>query len=188
MVFGPTTRSRWSYACSKAIDEFLGLAYYREKRLPVIILRLFNIVGPRQTGQYGMVIPTFVKQALKGEQITVYGDGNQSRSFTYISDLIEVIAKLHELKDAYGQVFNIGGEVEISILDLAKLIKEKTGSDSKIVFIPYDEAYEKGFEDMMKRVPNINKIKKVAGFDSKTSMEQTIEKIVEHFKKDSTFK
>lgn len=184
MVFGSTAKSRWSYACSKAIDEFLGLAYYREKNLPVIILRLFNIVGPRQTGQYGMVIPTFIKQALSGRDITVFGDGKQTRSFTYISDLIDVIVKLHEIKSAYGRVFNIGGEEEISISELAKLIKSKSGSDSRIVYIPYDEAYEKGFEDMMRRVPDVTKIKKLAGFKPSLNMEQTVEKIIEYFRRE----
>ena len=182
MVFGPTTKSRWSYACSKAIDEFLGLAYFREKKLPVIILRLFNIVGPRQTGRYGMVLPTFIKQALNEEKITVYGDGTQTRSFTYISDLLEVLMKLPDIKEAYGNVFNIGGEQEISMIDLAKLVKAKTKSSSEIVYIPYDEAYEKGFEDMMRRVPDVSKIRKIAGFNPKVNIEKTIEKIIEHFK------
>ena len=184
MVFGPTTKSRWSYACSKAIDEFLGLAYFREKKLPVIILRLFNIVGPRQTGRYGMVVPTFIKQALKEEAITVYGDGNQTRSFTYISDLIDLIVKLPDIKEAYGNVFNVGGEEEISMLELAKLVKSITRSSSEIAFIPYDQAYEKGFEDMMKRVPDITKIRSVIGFKQSVDIKNIIEKIVEYFRQE----
>lgn len=183
MVFGPTIKSRWSYACSKAIDEFLGLAYYREKNQPIIILRLFNIVGPRQTGRYGMVVPTFIRQALRNEPITVYGDGKQTRSFTYISDLLDVIVKMPSIKECYGEIFNIGGEEEISILDLAKLVKRVCKSDSKIVFVPYDEAYEKGFEDMMRRVPDVSKIKRVVGFRPSVNMEQVIENISGHFKR-----
>jgi len=184
MVLGTTTKSRWSYAASKAIDEFLALAYYREKNQPVIILRLFNIVGPRQTGRYGMVIPTFIQQALKGEPITVFGNGNQTRSFTYITDLIDVITKLPDFKEAYGEVFNIGGEQEISMMDLASLVKEKTGSKSEIILVPYDQAYEKGFEDMMKRVPNVSKIKRIVDFSQSVNMEQIIEKIIAYFKQE----
>src|SRR5262245_11539387 len=145
LVLGATTKGRWSYACSKAIDEFLALAYWREKKLPTIVVRLFNTVGPRQTGQYGMVIPTFVKQALAGRPITVYGDGNQSRCFGYVGDVVGALIGLMEDEAAVGQVFNIGSNEEISILALARRVKELTRSSSEIVFVPYDEAYEEGF-------------------------------------------
>jgi UDP-glucose 4-epimerase len=164
LVMGATTKGRWSYACSKAIDEFLALAYWREKKLPTIIVRLFNTVGPRQTGQYGMVIPTFVKQALSGRPITVYGDGKQSRCFGYVGDVVGALLKLMDHPDAVGQVFNIGSNQEITILELAQRVKELTNSRSEIVFMPYDEAYEEGFEDMPRRVPDIKKIGDLVGF------------------------
>src|SRR5262252_6179588 len=159
LVMGATTKGRWSYACSKAIDEFLALAYWREKKLPTIVVRLFNTVGPRQTGQYGMVIPTFVKQALANRPITVYGDGKQSRCFCYVGDVVGALMKLMDDERSVGQVFNIGSNREISIADLARKVKELTNSESEIVFVPYDEAYEEGFEDMPRRVPDIAKIK-----------------------------
>jgi UDP-glucose 4-epimerase len=164
LVMGATTKGRWSYACSKAIDEFLALAYWREKKLPTIVVRLFNTVGPRQTGQYGMVIPTFVKQALSGRPITVYGDGKQSRCFGYVGDVVGALLKLMDHPDAVGQVFNIGSNQEITILELAQRVKELTNSRSEIVFMPYDEAYEEGFEDMPRRVPDIKKIGDLVGF------------------------
>jgi len=164
LVMGATTKGRWSYACSKAIDEFLALAYWREKKLPTIVVRLFNTVGPRQTGQYGMVIPTFVKQALSGRPITVYGDGKQSRCFGYVGDVVGALLRLMDHPDAVGQVFNIGSNQEITILELAQRVKELTNSRSEIVFMPYDEAYEEGFEDMPRRVPDIKKIGDLVGF------------------------
>ena len=164
LMLGPTTKGRWSYACSKAIDEFLGLAYYREKKLPVIICRLFNTVGPRQTGSYGMVIPTFVKQALFGHSITIHGDGKQSRSFTFVGDVVKALINLANDARAVGQVFNIGSNQETTIEDLAKLVKEMTNSASEIIYIPYAEAYEDGFEDMPRRLPDLGKIRNLLGY------------------------
>lgn len=183
MVFGATTHSRWSYACSKAIDEFLILSYFRKMGLPTIIVRLFNTVGPRQSPQYGMVLPNFVKQALTGKDITVYGDGSQTRNFTYIDDVITALVELPKHPGSFGEVFNIGGHEEISIYDLAKLVKERTGSASAIVKIPYDEAYEPGFEDMKRRVPNIDKISKHLGYKPTFSVAQITDKVIDYFKK-----
>jgi UDP-glucose 4-epimerase len=180
LVMGATTKGRWSYACSKAIDEFLALAYWREKKLPTIIVRLFNTVGPRQTGQYGMVIPTFVKQALAGRSITVYGDGNQSRCFGYVGDVIGALVKLMDHDNAVGQVFNIGSNQEISILALAQRVKELTQSDSEIVFIPYDEAYEEGFEDMPRRVPDISKVSELVGFRPEMSLDGILKTVIDY--------
>ena len=180
LVMGATTKGRWSYACSKAIDEFLALAYWREKKLPTIIVRLFNTVGPRQTGQYGMVIPTFVKQALAGRPITVYGDGNQSRCFGYVGDVVGALVKLMDHDDAVGQVFNIGSNQEISILELAQKVKELTQSDSDIVFIPYDEAYEEGFEDMPRRVPDISKVSELVGFRPEMSLDGILKTVIDY--------
>ena len=179
LVMGATTKGRWSYACSKAIDEFLALAYWREKKLPTIVVRLFNTVGPRQTGQYGMVIPTFVKQALSGKPITVYGDGNQSRCFGYVGDVVGALVNLMDHPDAVGQVFNIGSNSEISILELAQRVKQITRSDSEIVFVPYDEAYEEGFEDMPRRVPDITKVSELVGFRPAMSLDGILESVVE---------
>jgi UDP-glucose 4-epimerase len=180
LVMGATTKGRWSYACSKAIDEFLALAYWREKKLPTIIVRLFNTVGPRQTGQYGMVIPTFVKQALAGRPITVYGDGNQSRCFGYVGDVVGALVKLMDHNDSVGQVFNIGSNQEISILDLAQRVKDLTQSDSEIVFIPYDEAYEEGFEDMPRRVPDISKVSELVGFRPEMSLDGILKTVIDY--------
>jgi UDP-glucose 4-epimerase len=180
LVMGATTKGRWSYACSKAIDEFLALAYWREKKLPTIIVRLFNTVGPRQTGQYGMVIPTFVKQALAGRPITVYGDGNQSRCFGYVGDVVGALVKLMDHSDSVGQVFNIGSNQEISILELAQRVKDLTQSDSDIVFIPYDEAYEEGFEDMPRRVPDISKISSLVGFRPEMSLDGILKTVIDY--------
>jgi UDP-glucose 4-epimerase len=180
LVMGATTKGRWSYACSKAIDEFLALAYWREKKLPTIIVRLFNTVGPRQTGQYGMVIPTFVKQALAGRPITVYGDGKQSRCFGYVGDVVEALVKLMDTPEAVGQVFNIGSNVEISILDLAQRVKEITRSDSEIVFVPYDEAYDEGFEDMPRRIPDITKVSELVGFRPTMNLDGILERVVDY--------
>jgi len=180
LVMGPTVKGRWSYACSKAIDEFLAIAYWKEKKLPVVIARLFNTVGPRQTGRYGMVIPTFVRQALAHEPITVFGDGTQSRSFTYVSDVVGAIVKLMDSERTVGQVFNIGNGKEITILELAKLVKELTGSSSKIVLIPYDQAYEEGFEDMPRRVPDISKIHDAIGFEPTLGIREILKKVIEY--------
>src|SRR5204862_7775117 len=164
LVMGATTKGRWSYACSKAIDEFLALAYWREKKLPTVVVRLFNTVGPRQTGQYGMVIPTFVKQALSLRPITVYGDGNQTRCFGFVGDVVGALIKLMDHPNAVGQVFNIGSNEEVTIAELAEIVKTSTGSQSDIVLVPYSEAYEAGFEDMPRRVPDITKIHNLVGF------------------------
>jgi UDP-glucose 4-epimerase len=179
LVMGATTKGRWSYACSKAIDEFLALAYWREKKLPTTVVRLFNTVGPRQTGQYGMVIPTFVKQALAGRPITVYGDGKQSRCFCYVGDVVGALMKLMDDEKAVGEVFNIGSDQEISIVDLAGKVKELTSSQSEIVFVPYDEAYEEGFEDMPRRVPNISKVNKQVGFQPAMDLDGILKSVIE---------
>jgi UDP-glucose 4-epimerase len=180
LVMGATNKGRWSYACSKAIDEFLALAYWREKKLPTTIVRLFNTVGPRQTGRYGMVIPTFVKQALAGRPITVYGDGSQTRCFGYVGDVVGALVKLMEHPGAIGQVFNIGSDEEVSILDLAKRIKELTKSDSEIVFVPYDEAYEEGFEDMPRRVPDTSKVRELVGFRPQVELDRILQTVIEY--------
>ena len=182
LVMGPTPKHRWAYACSKAIDEFLALAYWKEKRLPVIIVRLFNTVGPRQTGHYGMVIPTFVRQALAGRPITVFGTGRQSRSFTYVGDAVRALQALVCEPRAVGEVLNVGNGEEITILDLATCIKELTKSTSEIVMVPYDEAYEIGFEDMQRRVPNIGKIRDLVGYEPRVSLDQILVKVIEHFR------
>jgi len=174
LILGPTFKGRWSYAASKIIDEFLALAYYKEKKLPVIIIRLFNTVGPRQTGRYGMVVPRFVQQALAREPITVFGDGKQTRTFTHVRDAVRAILKLAEHPKAVGGVFNIGGKGEISIEELAQTVKEVLRSPSPIIHIPYEEAYEEGFEDMMKRVPDIGRIQELIGYDPKFSLEDII--------------
>ena len=179
LVMGATTKGRWSYACSKAIDEFLALAYWREKKLPAVVVRLFNTVGPRQTGQYGMVIPTFVKQALANRPITVYGDGNQSRCFCYVADVVGALMKLMDDERAVGQVFNVGSNQEISIIDLAKKVKELTNSESEIVLVPYDEAYEEGFEDMPRRVPDISKSNQQIGFAPKIDLEGILRSVID---------
>ncbi len=180
-VLGSTTKSRWSYSSSKAIDEFLALAYHKEKKLEVVIARLFNTVGPRQTGRYGMVIPRFVVQALKGDPITVYNDGSQVRCFTYVTDVIDAIINLAYHTDAVGQIFNIGNEEAINIKDLALKIKEKTNSDSEIVYLPYDEAYEEGFEDMAIRVPDLSKIKALIGYQPSVNLDGILDRVVEYF-------
>lgn len=180
LVLGPTSKHRWAYACSKLIDEFLALAYWKERRLPVVIVRLFNTVGPRQTGQYGMVLPTFVRQALTGEPMTVFGDGMQSRSFTYVGDVVDALAKLAINPQAVGQVFNIGSTEEITIGDLAERVRAVTGSRSAIRFVPYDEAYETGFEDMPRRVPDIGKIHGLIGFEPRVPLDDTIRRVVEY--------
>jgi len=186
LVFGSTTRARWSYACSKAIDEFLALAYYREKNLPVIIARLFNTVGPRQTGAYGMVIPRFVSQAMKGEDLTVYGDGTQTRSFTDVNEVVWALRHLMEEPKALGGVFNVGGIEEITILQLAQKVIKLTGSKSRIKLIPFEKAYDnENFEDMMRRLPDIGKIRRMIGFKPKSTIEMILKRIISLMRSDS---
>ncbi len=182
LVMGATTKGRWSYACSKAIDEFLALAYWREKKLPTIVVRLFNTVGPRQTGQYGMVIPTFVKQALAGRPITVYGSGEQTRCFGYVKDVVGALVKLMDKDESVGQVFNIGSDEEVSIMELAERVKALTGSASEIVTLAYDEAYEEGFEDMPRRVPDITKIGAHVGFRPTMKLDGILESVIEYYR------
>src|SRR5689334_6462579 len=182
LVLGPTPKHRWAYACSKAIDEFLALAYYKERSLPVIIVRFFNTVGPRQTGQYGMVLPSFVRQALAGEPITVFGDGTQSRSFTYVGDVVECLMKLVNEPKAVGQVFNIGNKHEVTILQLAEIVKSLTGSASPIEFVPYDKAYEEGFEDMPRRVPDLTRVTQLVGYEPKVQLNEIITRVIDYFR------
>lgn len=180
-ILGPTTKSRWSYSCSKAIDEFLALAYLKEKKLPVVLVRLFNTVGPRQSGQYGMVVPRFVQAALNSQPIRVYGDGTQSRCFGYVGDVVNAIIALANHPGAVGQIFNIGSDEEITIMDLAQKVKTITGSQSEIVKIPYEEAYEQGFEDMARRVPDLTKIKKLIGYSPKVKLDEIITRVRDYF-------
>ena len=180
LVLGPTLKHRWAYACSKLIDEFLALAYWKEKKLPVIIVRLFNTVGPRQTGHYGMVIPTFVRQALSGAPITVFGDGTQSRSFTYVGDVVRAMVALINEPKAVGQVFNIGNGREITIGALAERIRDVTGSSSPIVTVPYEQAYEAGFEDMPRRVPAISKIQALVGYAPTVELDEILARVIEY--------
>ena len=179
LVMGATTRHRWAYACSKALDEFLALAYWKERRQPVIIMRFFNTVGPRQTGQYGMVVPTFVRQALAGEPITVFGDGEQQRSFTYVGDVVGALLKLMVTPSAIGQVYNVGNIEEVTIRGLAERIKAAAGSSSEIVTIPYDKAYEEGFEDMPRRVPDLTKIHHAIGYVPRVGLDEIIRLVLE---------
>ncbi len=183
LVLGPTPKHRWAYACSKALDEFLALAYWKERKLPVIIVRLFNTVGPRQTGQYGMVIPNLVRQALAGQPITVFGDGQQSRAFTHVADVVDALIKLVVEPQAVGQVINIGTAQEITILALAKRIRELTGSHSSIRFVPYDEAYESGFEDMPRRVPDLTKVTQLIGYSPRYTLDDVLVQVIEYFQK-----
>ena len=183
LVLGATVKHRWAYACSKLIDEFLALAYWKEKKLPIVIVRLFNTVGPRQTGQYGMVLPTFVRQALAGQPITVFGDGTQSRSFTYVADVVDALVKLAQEPRAIGEVFNIGNTEEVTIRDLAERVKRITGSSSPVQLIPYDEAYEAGFEDMPRRVPDISKVGGLVGYQPRLALDEIICRVVESFQK-----
>ena len=184
LVMGPTVKHRWAYACSKAIDEFLALAYWKERGLPVVVVRFFNTVGPKQTGQYGMVLPNFARQALAGEPITVFGDGTQSRSFTYVSDVVECLLKLMKEKKAIGEVFNIGNREEVTILRLAEMVKAQAGSRSEIVFVPYDKAYEAGFEDMPRRVPDLTKIRTLLGYEPRVHLDEILDKVAEYFRSD----
>ena len=178
LVIGPTSKHRWAYACSKAIDEFLALAYWKERKLPVIVARLFNTVGPRQTGQYGMVIPNFVRQALTGAPITVYGDGRQRRAFGYVGDVVAALIKLVQEPRSVGEVFNIGNTEEIAILDLAHRVKALTSSTSNIVLVPYDEAYEAGFEDMPRRVPDLTKIHQLVGYAPTVGLDEILSLVI----------
>ena len=182
LVLGSTDKGRWSYACSKAIDEFLSLAYYKEKKLPTIILRYFNTVGPRQTGQYGMVLPTFVRQALLGHPITVFGDGSQTRCFGFVKDVTAATIALAEHDDAVGQIFNIGNDQEVTMEELASMVREMTGSESEIVHVPYDKAYEEGFEDMQRRVPDLSKIRETIGYTPKVDLPGIIQSVIDYFK------
>ena len=182
VVLGPSAKHRWAYACSKLIDEFLALAYWKEKKLPVVIVRLFNTVGPRQTGQYGMVLPTFVRQALSGHPITVFGDGTQSRSFTYVSDVVDALIALASERRAVGEVFNVGNTGEISIADLATRVKALACSDSPIQLVPYDQAYEAGFEDMPRRVPDISKLRALIGYEPKVELDEIILRVIDYIR------
>jgi UDP-glucose 4-epimerase len=183
LVLGPTFKHRWAYACSKAIDEFLGLAYWKERKLPVIIVRFFNTVGPRQTGRYGMVIPNFVQQALAGEPITVFGDGTQSRAFAHVSDVVGALVRLVDEPAAIGQVINIGNTEEVTIGRLAERVRELTGSTSPIRFVPYDEAYESGFEDMPRRVPDLSKVAAMIGYAPKRDLDDILRQVIDHFRR-----
>jgi UDP-glucose 4-epimerase len=182
LVLGPTTKGRWSYAASKALDEFLALSYWKEKKLPVIVVRLFNTVGPRQTGRYGMVLPNFVKQALDGEPIRVYGNGQQSRCFCDVRDTVEGLIRLMDTDRSIGEVVNVGNTEEITIEGLAQKVKERTSSSSSIEFVPYDQAYEPGFEDMMRRVPCVDKLQALTGFRPKTSLNEIIDRVTAFFR------
>jgi len=183
LVLGPTPKHRWAYACSKAIDEFLALAYWKERKLPVIVVRFFNTVGPRQTGRYGMVIPNFVRQALAGEPITVFGDGTQSRAFTHVGDVVDALLKLVAEPRAIGQVINIGTTQEITMAALAERIRELSRSQSVIKFVPYDEAYESGFEDMPRRVPDLERINALIGYDPKQTLDDILIQVIDYFRK-----
>jgi UDP-glucose 4-epimerase len=182
LVLGPTSRGRWSYACSKAIDEFLALAYWRERKLPTVVARLFNTVGPRQTGQYGMVVPTFIKQALTGRPITIHGDGSQSRCFADVSDVVGALVALMDHPGAVGEVFNIGSNEEVTIRGLAESVKALTASDAEIVYVPYEQAYGEGFEDMPRRVPDISKAARLIGYRPTRSLDEILTRVVEYFR------
>lgn len=181
LVLGPSCKHRWAYACSKLIDEFLALAYWKERRLPVIIVRLFNTVGPRQTNRYGMVIPSFVRRALANEPILVHGDGSQTRSFTWVGDVVWALTGLMNEPRAYGEVFNVGNGSEVSIGELARRVKERTGSDSDIVFQPYQAVYGDGFEDMPRRVPDISKIRRCIGFEPKVHLDGILDAVIDYW-------
>ncbi|MEA2474913.1 MAG: UDP-glucose 4-epimerase [Thermoleophilaceae bacterium] len=180
LLLGPTVKGRWSYACSKAIDEFLALAYWKERKLPTVIGRLFNTVGPRQTGRYGMVIPNFVRQALAAKPLTVHGDGTQTRCFCHVQDVVRALADLMERDDVYGEVFNIGAEEEISIQALAERTRRLAGSEAEIVHVPYDKAYEAGFEDMQRRVPDISKIRDRLGWAPERTLDEILADVLEY--------
>jgi len=181
-VMGSVKKRRWAYACSKTLDEFLALAYYDEKKLPIVITRLFNTVGPRQTGRYGMVLPNFVQCALLGKPIPVYGDGTQSRSFTHVSDVVDALTKVMAEPKAEGDIFNVGNDQEVTIKELAVKVKEMTGSDSEIELIPYEKAYGPGFEDMERRCPNIDKIRDLIGYNPTKNLTAIIQSVIDYFK------
>jgi UDP-glucose 4-epimerase len=183
LVLGPTPKHRWAYACSKAIDEFLALAYWKERKLPVIIVRFFNTVGPRQTGRYGMVIPNFVRQALASEPITVFGDGTQTRAFTHVHDVVGALITLMQTPAAIGQVINIGNTQEVTITRLAERIRELCGSPSAIKFIPYEEAYDSGFEDMPRRVPDLTKVHDMIGYEPKHDLDDILVQVIDYFRR-----
>ena len=183
LVMGSTQKHRWAYACSKAIDEFMALAYLKERQLPVIVVRLFNTVGPRQTGRYGMVIPNFVRQALAGKPITVFGDGTQSRSFAYVGDVVRGLESLVQDRRAVGEVFNLGNDEEITINALARLVKTMTSSNSTIINIPYEKAYEAGFEDMPRRVPDLTKIKTLVGYAPQVQLPEILRNVIDHHRR-----
>ena len=187
LVLGPTTKGRWSYAASKALDEFLALSYWKEKKLPVIVARFFNTVGPRQTGRYGMVLPNFVQRALKNEPVEVYGDGKQSRCFCDVRDTVEALLRLFPLERAIGEVINIGNTEEVTIENLAKMVTQRTASSSPIHYISYDKAYEPGFEDMMRRVPCVDKLHSLTGFRPQTSLVDIIDRVVTYYRKKEGF-
>jgi UDP-glucose 4-epimerase len=182
LLMGPPHKRRWSYACSKAIDEFLAVAYWEEHQVPVVIVRLFNTVGPRQTGRYGMVIPRFVEQALAGEPITIYGDGRQTRSFAYVKDVVRILAALSELPTAVGEIFNVGNDQEVSIAALAAQVRAQTRSASEIVFVPYDVAYGHGFEDMQRRVPDLSKLSRLLGDRPQTDLTSILAAVTAHLR------
>jgi UDP-glucose 4-epimerase len=180
-ILGPTTKSRWSYAASKELDEFLGLAYHKAVGLPVTIFRLFNTVGPRQVGNYGMVVPRFVRWAMAGEPIQIYGDGKQTRCFANVHDVVDAITRLGESNEVAGEVFNIGSAEEVTIEELAQHVLARTGSSSPIEYIPYEQAYEAGFEDMRRRVPDTRKIREAVGWQATTTLDETIDQIIAYF-------
>jgi len=182
LVLGATVKHRWAYACSKAIDEFLALAYWKERKLPIVIVRFFNTVGPRQTGQYGMVIPNFVRQALAGEAITVFGDGTQSRSFTHVTDVVHALIALMNEPKAIGQVINIGNTEEVTMMALAERVRAVANSNSPIRLVPYDEAYESGFEDMPRRLPDLGKIRQMIGYHPRFSLDDILVHVIEYFR------
>ena len=183
-ILGPTTVIRWNYSTSKAVDELFALAYWREKRLPCVIVRPFNVIGPRQSGHYGMVVPRFVKQALLGHPITVYGDGEQRRCWTYIDDALDGLVGLANKDSAVGEIFNLGSHFETSIKDLAFKVKELTSSDSEVEFVPYDQAWPKGtYEDLMYRAPDLSKIRECVGYDPSVSLDYALQKIIKYYER-----
>jgi UDP-glucose 4-epimerase len=182
LVIGATNKGRWSYACSKAIDEFLAIAYWKERGVPTVIARLFNTVGPRQTGRYGMVVPTFVQQALADQEIRVFGDGSQRRCFAHVSDVVDALIGIAEHPQAVGEVYNIGSNQETTILELAERIRRLTDSHSPIVFVPYDEAYEEGFEDMMRRVPDISKVRALIRYSPRFDLDDIVTSVIDYYR------
>lgn len=186
LVIGPTSRTRWCYAASKAVDEFLALAYWYEKRHPVTIVRLFNTVGPRQTGRYGMVVPRFVGQALRNEPLTVYGDGQQTRCFSYVGDVVPALMALMERAESAGEVFNVGSAREVTIESLARRVIERTGSRSEIAYIPYSEAYGPGYEDLRRRAPDLEKIKQAIGYEPAASLDEILDAVIAFMKQETS--